>query len=923
MSHLRPMLFAVLLLAGVRGAAAQTTRPHFYRQSDDPSARQPIPDMETIPAYAKRISLAIESATRSEALATIGRIAGLNFVVANDLLPTGTVRLMADTFTVRSALTTVLVNTGVDVMVSPSGNAVLVRHVVAVARVRRLTGIVRDSASSVALGGAVVSVVDSARRSIARAITNDAGRYSMELPAQAMHLRVVRLGFEPRVVMLPRDRGALLSIDVTMLQVRTLLTTTVVNDNPLCSSDVDRRGALSLWEQARAGLLTTVVARDALPADASILTYQRVVDDRTSRVIRHAGSIVDGRTTRPFRAGESPALLAAFGYIDIDSLGGQVFRAPDADVLLDDTFASTHCFTVVRGDARHPGLLGLAFGPARGREKLVDVSGTLWMQTGVPALHSIEFLFTDADNALERAGAGGVLNFHTMANGVAFIKDWTMRLPVIDSSSRAPSNREYHVEPMGERRVPLQTSEAGGVVIHATWPDGSAWTAPLRPFTGKVVEQAGKAPMRNMRVTFEAFADTLVSDSAGAVRLFPMLTGKYLALAVDTSLSTFLEPRTVSREFVVYPDSSPPVTLELPGLIDLAKAVCEGLKVPPRSLTLLGRIGDGVNAVALPRNVSIAASWNSAPSIDGGSRGVVVDGNGRFAVCGIPLVSTVKLTATRFGFDFADVAVPMQAHSALQVFDWTLDLAAMSRLAGQKLSAVKGAVVAETGRPLAGAEIWLPVTDRRVTTDSMGAFLVDSLSNGPTLIQVRRLGFAAQRDKLLLMPGEVRSRLYTLGVESPELESMSVTEKSLHGTTSGYRGFEARRRIGAAGHFLSDSTLRALGDNVLSSILLSRVSGATIVPGVMGHAYLVSSSRQCAGTVNSCRAPTCYVTVYIDGHLVYPLSLTGGEAPPDINFFQTAGLSGVEFYPNSQPTPPEFTRPGSRCGTLLLWSRER
>ncbi|MDB4914557.1 MAG: hypothetical protein JWM95_2201 [Gemmatimonadetes bacterium] len=805
---------------------------------------------------------------------------------------------------------------------------------------QRAMGVVRDSATAGVLSSAVVSALDSAHRTLARTISGDAGRYTMELPANATHLRIVRLGFQPHTVILSHERGPVLVLDVAMQRVATLLTTTVVNDNRLCSSDIDRTGALSLWEQARAGLMSTVVARDALPAQASIMSYQRVIDDGSRRVIRQTQAVATGRTTRPFLAGEPPFALATFGYIDVGSAGEQIFRAPDADVLLDDTFAATHCFNVKQGLDSHAGLIGLAFEPVRGRDKVVDVAGTLWMEASVPALHSIEFLYTDGENAFKKVNAGGLLAFRTMPNGVSFIKDWVIRLPVIDTSSRTMAARENQVGTFGQRRIPFQTSEAGGVVLTAQWADSSRWVSSLMPFTGHVFEQNTSTPLHDMRVVFEAFPDTLVSDRQGRVSLFPMLPGRYRAAAIDTTLATFIDPRISQSEFEVFPDSSADVRFELPGPIDLVRAVCAGTDALPRTSTIFGRIGDGHSPVPLPRNVSIMASWKTGRVfVPTDSRAAVVDAEGRFTVCAVPSVESVTLTASRFGYDFADIVVPVKKGVLLQELDWALDIGAITRLAGQKLASVSGRITDEgSGSPIVGAEVWIPTVDRHATTDSLGLFRVDSIPAGPALLQVRSLGYGVKRDRVLLAAGQIRRRDFVLGRESTVLAGVTVNAASLKGTSSGYRYFEERRLRKTSGYFVSDSLLRAVGDRPLSSILLSRMGGATLVPGASGQMHLVSSTRSCQGPMNSCRMPTCYVSVFMDGRPIYPLALGDGpgqqdtkpaagltntEVPPDINFFQTASLSGVEFYPSSQPVPPEFARRNSQCGTLLLWTRER
>jgi hypothetical protein len=53
------------------------------------------------------------------------------------------------------------------------------------------------------------------------------------------------------------------------------------------------------------------------------------------------------------------------------------------------------------------------------------------------------------------------------------------------------------------------------------------------------------------------------------------------------------------------------------------------------------------------------------------------------------------------------------------------------------------------------------------------------------------------------------------------------------------------------------------------------------------------------------------VHVYLDGSYIPGI---------DMGSLRAAGFEGVEYYTPSN-VPPEFKRPGTQCGVLLLWSR--
>ena len=111
-----------------------------------------------------------------------------------------------------------------------------------------------------------------------------------------------------------------------------------------CTASGDRQTSLELWEQVRAALLNAIVARTAKPATVTTLTYTRQMDPRTRRVTQLQWNISRGVTQSPFIAARPAAHFARDGYASGDG-ADQIFYAPDADVLFDDSF-KRHLSTV-------------------------------------------------------------------------------------------------------------------------------------------------------------------------------------------------------------------------------------------------------------------------------------------------------------------------------------------------------------------------------------------------------------------------------------------------------------------------------------------------------------------------------------------------------------------------------------------------
>ncbi|HVZ78712.1 MAG TPA: carboxypeptidase regulatory-like domain-containing protein, partial [Gemmatimonadaceae bacterium] len=78
------------------------------------------------------------------------------------------------------------------------------------AAAQQVRGVVRDSVSGVPIVAAVVTTEGSTPA--VRTLTDGDGRFTLDLPATVTRLRVLRIGFSPRVVEVPGDaqaRGAL------------------------------------------------------------------------------------------------------------------------------------------------------------------------------------------------------------------------------------------------------------------------------------------------------------------------------------------------------------------------------------------------------------------------------------------------------------------------------------------------------------------------------------------------------------------------------------------------------------------------------------------------------------------------------------------------------------------------------------------
>jgi hypothetical protein len=385
---------------------------------------------------------------------------------------------------------------------------------------QELRGVVRDSVSRLAIPGAVVTLLDDAGGPAARTITNERGMFRAVLLRDGVRrIRVVRLGFRPVVVTVPPARDGVIEVDVTLVAIPMALQPVRVTASPRCGRRQDHMLALALLEQARAGLLATVVARSDKPAQMMRLRATRRMADFSERIVHQRVRIDSAQTVGSFGAARTAVELVNRGFA-ADTTGGSMYFGPDAEVLLDDGFANGYCFRLMNRDRARPNQVGLGFSAADRRRDRVDVDGALWIDTVARALVDIEYRYRGVDPRMELFRSGGHIFFRTMPNGVVLIDRWSIR--IVGADETAPQ-RPVGVEVWGE-------------LARASWPDGVRWEGSL----GKLRLQLVAEDSTSLAGTVVRLDDTDylgVADSSGIVEIPDLVPGPYRVTFIDPDLA--------------------------------------------------------------------------------------------------------------------------------------------------------------------------------------------------------------------------------------------------------------------------------------------------------------------------------------------------------------------------------------------------
>jgi hypothetical protein len=432
---------------------------------------------------------------------------------------------------------------------------------------QQLRGTVRDSTSGQPISGAVIVLFDSAGAMRGRNITNERGEYRLAVPASVQRVRVLRIGFRARDITLPRAAGDMTQLDIAMAPIPTLLAPVQVQSAASCPRRSDRAAALALLEQARAGLLTTIVAREANPAQLVRLSFDRKMAGVTDRIERQIVRIDSTRRSAgSYQAVRSAAEFVQEGFMH-ETADGQTYFGPDAEVLLDDRFTAGYCFHIHDPAADRPHEVGLAFVPAGHRYGRVDIDGTLWIDTVARALRDIEFRYLGLDRDVEDLHAGGLVSFREMDNGVVLIDRWVLRLPSPGADTTYSANRTPII------RAKYVAREAGGEVARAAWPDGHAWTASLGRIRIRAVNASGD-PVASAIVRLDSTTYAAKTDARGNLEISNLLPGPYAATVITPSSAELGMVFPTALRFVAERDSTIDAPLLVPAEDDFIRKGC-------------------------------------------------------------------------------------------------------------------------------------------------------------------------------------------------------------------------------------------------------------------------------------------------------------------------------------------------------------
>jgi hypothetical protein len=509
--------------------------------------------------------------------------------------------------------------------------------------------------STTRVPGVVVVATGAGGAEVARALTGERGEFFVRFPGAGRYgLRLLRVGFRPTVVEpMTIAEGETRTVRLVLGDRAVTLAAVRVPGENVCRIRQDSGQLVArVWEQARTALSATQLTARGSLLDASLLTYRRVLD-RTGLVIKSDSSHIERGTTRQTFQSWSAESLAALGYATTGR-DGLTYYAPDADVLLSDSFAALHCFRIEPPPGDRADWVGIGFRPARERRGVNDIEGTLWMDRGTAELRRLEYKYTNLQWEFAEAGAGGWVEFTRLSTGQWIVTSWVIRLPQATRRMVAREGPRTEITAVSVSGGEVLEVMRNGVVLHRAAGSSLEVTLAARdPYVGA----------EGAKVALAGTPQAGVADSTGRVRFGAVLPGRYTATFVTPVMERLGVP-PLEGEVEVKPGVASNVArFRLPTVTDLMRQLCGDVVAAGPDALIFGRLADSSRR---PRaGAALAASWQRGFSQAAGggvrftteTREAEADEVGRWRMCGMPHETPIFLTVAAEGVKWPTVKV--------------------------------------------------------------------------------------------------------------------------------------------------------------------------------------------------------------------------------------------------------------------------
>lgn len=733
----------------------------------------------------------------------------------------------------------------------------------------------------------------------------------MHLPAIGRYqMSVLRIGFEPTV--LPEfevSAGETRDVSVVMHAAPVHLAKVDIREGTACRVNPDSGLMVArAWEQARRALLTTRLSAGDVPLVGEWINYQRTLDASGHYVRKQEVHAVRSPTAHAFESVPAER-LATDGYVT----DGMAY-APDAEVLLSDSFAATHCLKLVPSQAERPGMLGVGFEPTPERAAIPDITGTFWLDTATAELRTLDFRYTRMREEAIDAGAGGTLRFLRLGDGEWLVSDWAVRLPKLAEPGRAVLTGA--LSRLEGRAHVVGFEVTGGAVNRVQRGDSVLYAAKGAAVRVQVVARDAMVTARGARLTLAGTDYAGTADTLGRITVAPVLDGRFVA-HVTTPLLDSLGITSIEADVQAAPGARVD-SLRLPSARDVLLAACPQDSVRHGEALLRGTVRS--EAGRLLSGAAITVTWriaNEAPG-DSAERTLgALSTEGRWRICGVPrgIPLAVRLTSDS-GSDGRDVR--LDEGEALGAVDLIAraDVAARRDGPAASRALVEFRVSATGGTALDDARLDVSLPDGRtrvVVTNAGGQALLPDVPPGTLRVKTRRIGFVPGQVAVRIEAGRNTVPILLGETALPALDTVRIM---------GDRRIDARFDEFDTRHLRHEATASLDESEIAKRRPLETWHLFRELPGVRMAKDPTTGAMRPASTrglkVDAMKGVSlCFLTVYINGAPVAPDFDLGNLPMP-------SELHGVEVFAGAASIPLRYAGAvlsDQTCVLIAIWTK--
>jgi len=433
-----------------------------------------------------------------------------------------------------------------------------------------VTGTVTDATSGQPLDGALVSLHTADEAQVGTGLTRRDGSYVIRPPGPGRYtVSVERIGYRTAESQPFTVGEATLRVDLRLETRAITVEGLEVRGERRCDVDPGEGEALSvLWDEARKALRVAAWTEESGYVRYTSTHFVRRVDPETGRVIGEERSRRQGFGQRVFRSVPAEELERA-GYV-VPEGQHRVFLAPDAEVLLSDSFQRTHCF----GIESEGGRVGLAFEPAPER-RVPDIRGVLWFEPGSMQLDRLDYRYVGYEPAEIDPALRSEVDFERLPGGGWIVRSWVIRMPEAERIVGPGGRNQLRLVRMVEEGGRVQRLEVRGDTAAVEVAVGDE-DAPTGSLVGSVIDSTTMRPLGGASVFLSGTGYATEADEAGAFRFEDVPAGRY-RIAADHPRIAELGIASPGDSVTVVAGRSTRAPVGVPSRRTLALRSCRGL----------------------------------------------------------------------------------------------------------------------------------------------------------------------------------------------------------------------------------------------------------------------------------------------------------------------------------------------------------